>query len=166
MTREDRKMKELFDDSDMGEMAKEKLKAYNAIFSGLDPHKSLILNQMCSLFETASVAYKSIAGIGKYYSEVGGVCEAGACAEQYMKHFEILKELYGNCSTNDLETRIDKTSEYLKNRGWYGIPSQIDKDGVTHIKTAHGMHSDMESFIKAYNDIKKVYAQAKMEEKK
>lgn len=159
-------MNEFFDDREMGEMAKAKLKAYHAIFDGLDANRRLAINQMCSLFEIASVAYKSIAGIGIYYSEVGGVCEAGACAEQYMIHYGILRELYGNCSDDDMIKRIDATSEWLKNKDWYGIPDPVDREGVKHMKTAAGMHDDMKKFISAYADIKKVCAQAKMEARK
>ena len=81
-----------------------------------------------------------------------------------MIHFKILMEAFGG-SEDDVLKKIDDSSKWLKEKGWYGIPEPFDADGVRHMKTAHGMHEDMKSYIKAYDEIQRVYLQANEERK-
>ena len=46
---------------------------------------------------------------------------------------------------------MDKTSEWLVEKGWYGLPKPINENGVRIIKTAAGIHADMKSYYESYN---------------
>jgi hypothetical protein len=154
--------KKLFDidESTLSEMSKEKYKIYKEIFGSLECDRLLVMNQMCSIFEISNVAYRAIAAIGKYHTEISGVCEAGCAAQQVMIHFEILKEtLKGN--EQEIIEKIDATSKYLKDKGWYGLPEPLDSEGCKHIKTADGLISDMRRYAKAFTDLQKQVEEAK-----
>lgn len=154
--------KKLFDidESTLSEISKEKYRIYKEIFGSLDGDRLLAMNQMCSMFEIANVAYRAIAAIGKYHTEVSGVCEAGCAAQQVMIHFEILKEAL-KCDEQETIKKIDDTSKYLKEKGWYGIPEPLDAEGCKHIKTADGLVSDMRRYAQAFSNLQKQAEEAK-----
>ena len=148
------------DPSTLGEAAREKLRAYEKIFCGLTPEKRYVLDQMCSMFEVANAAYREVASIGKFSSEVVGVCESGCLAQQVMIHFDILKETL-KCSEEELIKTIDNTSKWLKEQGWYGLPEPNDSNGCRHIKTADGLISDMKRYIDLFKQFQKQCEEAK-----
>ena len=151
-----------FDEDKLGEYGKASARAYHAIYDGLSEEKTFCIDQMCNMFKTANAAYHAISGIGKYYNAVSGMCEAGANASQFEIHMNILLEKYG-CTVDELDKKIDATSEWLKERGWFGIPEPYDKDGHKHIKTAYAMRADMEKYIKTYTDMLAAIRQANEE---
>lgn len=154
--------KKLFDidESTLSEMAREKYKIYKEIFGSLEGDRLLAMNQMCSMFEISNVAYRAIAAIGKYHTEVSGVCEAGCAAQQVMIHFEILKSTL-KCDEQETIKKIDATSKYLKDKGWYGLPEPLDAEGCKHIKTADGLVSDMRRYAQAFSNLQKQVEEAK-----
>lgn len=148
------------DESTLSENTKRQLRIYREIFENLDPDKSYILNQMCSMFEVASAAYREVASIGKFASEATGIGATGCLAQQVMIHFDILKEAY-KCSESELIEKIDATSKWLKEKGWYGLPEPNDENGCRHIKTADGLVSDMRRYINLYEQLRKQCEEAK-----
>jgi hypothetical protein len=154
--------KRLFDidESTLSEMSRDKYRIYKEIFGSLEGDRLLAMNQMCSIFEIANVAYRAIAAIGKYHTEVSGVCEAGCAAQQVMVHFEILKDAL-KCDEQETIKKIDDTSKYLKGKGWYGLPEPLDAEGCKHIKTADGLVSDMRRYAQAFSNLQKQAEEAK-----
>lgn len=148
------------DESTLSENSREKLRIYRSIFEGLEPDRLYILNQMCNMFEVANAAYREVASIGKFSDAATGIGATGCLAQQVMVHFDILKETY-KCSESELIQKIDATSKWLKDKGWYGLPEPNDENGCRHIKTADGLVSDMRKYIGLYEQLRKQCEEAK-----
>ena len=148
------------DPNTLGETAREKLRIYEKIFGNLEPERKFVLNQICNMFEVACAAYREVASIGKFSSEVVGVCESGCLAQQVMIHFDILKETL-KCNEEELIKKLDTTSKWLKEQGWYGLPEPNDANGCRHIKTADGLISDMRRYIDLFKQFQKQCEEAK-----
>ena len=78
--------------------------------------------------------------------------ENQVCREDlgYSGTFDLLfyydAELDGKSDDKEVCSAIDKTSKWLVDKGWYGLPTPYDKEGVQHFKTAWGVVTDMRQF--------------------
>lgn len=135
------------------DLTKRKLEAYAAVYGSLDARQTYRIDQMCEMFKLAREAYRVMLETEKGKRNAStGTGDAGIIAEQFMIHLANLIEEYG-CDMAELFGKIDNTSAYLIERGWFGLPETEDKDGVKHYKTAVGMCADMKQYMDAYHEL-------------
>ena len=136
------------DTIDFGKMGKtmtEAAQKYNAVFGNIAPDKRLVIEQMCQFFYNAANAYATF--YAKWdMDDKARIFGVGGSAYLVMIHYENIKKLLGKSDEKEVCTAIDKTSEWLIAKGWYGLPTPYDNEGVKHFKTAFGVVTDMRQF--------------------
>lgn len=141
------------DEGDVSGIVKEKIAAYHAVYDRLDEKQTYAIDQMCKMFMLASCAYRHVATRGKGHDQtILAICEAGVTAYQFMIHMENLIEYY-KCNEEELCSKIDATSDWLRERGWISLPEPKDENGTQHIKTSAGMIADMKKYIGVYEEL-------------
>lgn len=137
-----------------GEDSKRLHEAYRAVYGGLDDSRAYRIDQMCEMFTLAREIYAVmlLAEKGKI-ERTAATGRTGALAEQFHIHLDNLREAYGWCAKDELCRRIDATSKWLIERGWFGLPEPEDKDGAKHYKTAAGMCADAKACMDAYHEL-------------
>lgn len=139
-----------FDENSLGETMGSAAKAYHAVFDALPNDKHLVVQQMCRMFTQAAAAYSALFKFkGDMRTDVQRVCQVAGHALQFMVHMQNLRELFKK-DDDYIHKVVDKTSEWLKSKGWFGLPTPRDENGVVVYKTAYGVYNDMKSYIDTY----------------
>ena len=100
---------------------------------------------MCQFFYNAANAYATF--YAKWdMDDKARIFGVGGSAYLVMIHYENIKTLLGKSDDKEVCMAIDKTSEWLIAKGWYGLPTPYDNEGVKHFKTAFGVVTDMRQF--------------------
>lgn len=140
-----------FDESKLGDTLKSASKAYHSIFDNIPTEKKTVVEQMCHSFTEAAGAYSALFKFkGDMRTDTQRVCQVAGHATKYMIHFQNLRNLFKSDDGKIHET-VDKTSEWLKSKGWFGLPMPCDENGIRVFKTSKGVFNDMQSYIDAYN---------------
>ena len=140
-----------FNEADLGETMRNASKAYHDVFDKIPNEKRLVVEQMCHAFTESAAAYSSLFKFkGDMRTDSQRVCQVAGHAQQYMVHFQNLRDLFKS-DDGKIHDTVDKTSEWLKSKGWFGLPMPCDENGIRVFKTSKGVFNDMGSYIDAYN---------------
>jgi len=139
-----------FDESTLGKTMLDAAKLYREVFGNLPSEKKLVLEQIGRLFTESQQAYSSLFKFnGDMRTDTQRVCQVAGHSQQYMIHFQNVRELLKTDDSRIHDT-VDKTSEWLKKKGWFGLPMPSDEKGVKVFKTSKGVYNDMKSYNEAY----------------
>ena len=122
-------------------------KAYHRVFDNMPKNKAEIVNQMVFAWSCAWAAYNSAMGFNGEDSDETKIMTCGVHASLYFVHFRIVQNLLGNESVENTIKKMDETSRWLEERGWSHLPEPVDEQNKVHLKTASGVHIDMQRYV-------------------
>lgn len=137
--------------------------AYHRVFDTLDREKNYRLRCIMEYFHDCGDAYNTIKWKKDGVSANELIMSVGFWA---MKALELHKHLAFEYKTSDtgMNDIMQKTSEWLINCGWRGLPVIVDGDTIHH-KTAAGVYSDMKRYAKLRADLEKAIENAEAKAK-
>ena len=136
---------EFLNPSKLGPTLKAAHERWESIFGKLPKDKILVFEQMCSFFVNCSNAYSAFFSNADMESKERMFCVGGA-AYLAVTYYNNVKKLLGVSDDKKACEAIDKTSRWLQEHGWFGLPAPYDNDGNKVYKTAWGCISDMRQF--------------------
>lgn len=131
--------------NNLGPTLKEAYDKWESIFGKLPKDKLLVFEQMSSFFTNCSNAYSAFFSNAEMDSKERIFC-VGAAADLAVTHYNNIKYLLEVSDDQKACEAIDKTSRWLQDHGWFGLPVPYDRDGNKVYKTAWGCISDMRQF--------------------
>lgn len=142
-----------FKREDLGPTMRSAYDAYHRVFDKIPEDKMLVIRQMLMAFVAASEAYQSLFKYsGDMRTDTQRICEVAGGASRWLIHMANIRQI-AKGGNDVVLPMMDKTSEWLIERGWYGLPKPINENGIRIIKTAAGINDDMVSYYDAYNKL-------------
>ena len=142
-----------FKREDLGPTMRSAYDAYHRVFDKIPEDKMLVIRQMLMAFVAASEAYQSLFKYsGDMRTDTQRICEVAGGASRWLIHIANIRQI-AKGGNDVVLPMMDKTSEWLIERGWYGLPKPINENGIRIIKTAAGINDDMVSYYDAYNKL-------------
>ena len=144
-------MTDIFSDPEMSELMRKAAEAHRRIFSNLAPDKVEAVRLMMTAFTWARNAYCMATGVGY----VANTETAGDMAYCYCMTFAAIRwQLGASMSDAEVLGKMQRTSEWLKEKGWSGIPEVTFDGNRVVFKTAVQMHDDMLYYRRETNRIR------------